>query len=106
MATIEEKRAIVKRGVEEFAKAELGIEQALKAVTALEDVFRDAVSAGMTSGGSSIKIINRLRMAVGKLGAVSKEIHALHNQGTVIAKANDADIELPGDFVALGGGGR
>lgn len=106
MATNEQKRAIVKRGVEEFAKAELGIEQALKAVTELETVFRDALSAGMTSGGNSIKIINRLRMAVGKLGAVSKEVHALHNQGTVIAKANDADVELPDNFVALGGGGR
>lgn len=106
MATIDEMREIVRRGVQEFAKAEQGIEDATISVNNLVPIFHDAVKAGMVDGRKGIQIMNRLRKIVGKLAEASEEIHDLHSEGTKIAKKNDADIELPGDFVVLGGGGR
>lgn len=106
MADIEDKIALVREGRAEFETLELALEDDMESVDKLIDVFKRGVQLDMLNGRKAKRIIARLMKVKCDLANISADVHDLHGEGTKIAQENDADGELPGDFVVFGGGGR
>ena len=107
MTTQEQKIAIVQAGVDEFAKVEQALEQAVNGLRALEAVYRRGADADMLTAGQAHKTVNAFRKLSGRCGEVAEAVYELHERGTAIAKKNDADVAVPtGYVVPMGGGGR
>jgi capsular polysaccharide biosynthesis protein len=106
VATIEEKIALVREGRSEFETLELALEDDMESVDKLIDVFARGVKLDMLNGRKAKRIIASLMKVKHALAEVSADVHDIHGEGTKIAKDNDADGELPGEFVVFGGGGR
>lgn len=106
MSDIEEKKAIVRRAVEAYAKAELACQSIAEAMNDLDAIYKDGAKAGMASGGAVVKELALFKTITGTVGSLESKIYAAHNRGTAIAKKNGADTELPDGFVTVLGGGR
>lgn len=106
MANIEEKIALVREGRSEFETLELALEDDMESVDKLIDVFARGVKLDMLNGRKAKRIIASLMKVKHALSEVSADVHDIHGEGTKIAKDNEADGELPGEFVVFGGGGR
>lgn len=105
MSTQQEKQQIVTDGVEAFAKAENGLDQALEGLTMLRKIYQRAGSAQMLPGGEAVKTMNQLSKIYGEISRIEESIYDLHKKAIVVAQANDADIGNAG-FVVMGGSPR
>lgn len=112
MATQAEKIAIVQSGVDHYAQAESGLMDVIKLIgTDLVKDWDDAYEADMIKQGHYLKIRNAHIQITGTLAGCLKELLELHEKGTAMAKANDADVALPSGYatgggISVKGGGR
>lgn len=108
MSDIEDKKAIVRRAVEAYAKAEIACQQIAEAMNELDAIYKDGAKVDMASGGTVVKELALFKTITGAVGSLENKIYAAHKRGTAIAKKCGADVaeELPDGFVTLGGGGR
>lgn len=106
MTDIEDKIALVREGRAEFETLELALEDDMESVDKLINVFTRGVQLDMLNGRKAKRIIAKLAKVKADLASISADVHDLHGEGTKIAQDNDADGELPSEFVVFGGGGR
>ncbi len=106
VSDIEQKREVVKRGVEIYGVAEKALEDARQALHALGDVYKDAGKTGVCGGTEAVATIAKLHIIAGNIAGIEKAVYALHKRGTKLAQAAGADSETSGGFVILGGGTR
>ena len=99
--------AVVQRGVDAYAQAEIALESIKDALGDLETVYRDACKLGMMKDGAAHRMINAHGNLRGQAACIAEHVYALHEKGTAIAKANDADVAVPtGYAVPMSGGDR
>lgn len=109
MSDIEQQKAITRRAVASYAKAEAGLKQIADAMVELDAIYRDGAQAGMASGNFVAKECALFRKIIGDVGRIEDKVYPAHRRGTALAKKCGADVaeELPDGFVTiLGGTGR
>lgn len=102
----EDKINVVQRGVNEFAKVETALEQAVEGLTALMQIYLDGAGEDMASGGWVVKERARFARFIGRIGELQEDVYAAHERGTAVAKSNDADVAIPEGYVVVMSGGR
>ena len=98
--------AIVQRGVNEFAKIETALEQAVEGLTELMQIYLDGGAEDMAAGGFVVKERARFARFIGRIGELQEDVYASHERGTAVAKSNDADVALPEGYITVMSGGR
>lgn len=100
---------IVARGVGAHKALDRAMVAALKASDALEEIYREAVGAGLFKINAAKEAVYKAHIIGGKLAEAGLVAAELHTEATKAAKAASVDtgtIDEVGGVTVLGGPGR
>lgn len=101
MTQQKEKIEIVTRGVTAFAAIEVALESVVLNLIELRGVYADGAKASMLTPTKALDEIGHITELIGDVGKIQRPVLRLHERGTAIAKANDADVALPSEGYAV-----
>ena len=90
-----ETRDIVQQGVDLFAKAEVGLNDATEALLELREIFAEAYLNGAVKGDEAILLKGKAVQHAAMIAAVKEDILSFHQECTKLAQSAGEDIETP-----------